>query len=106
MHLADNAAELEEETTNYIYNLFWIRATDLKLRVCLPVADPVLSLCLWIYQQWIASCLGHDDAILRGQLIIGQTLEIPFCNLGGGRSVNWFRQYQGIQVKSATCKNQ
>ncbi len=43
----------------------------LQLLVSLSVLDPGLALALGVYQQRIAGCLRHHDAILDGEVIVG-----------------------------------
>ena len=56
------------------------RESHLQVFVAFPVLDPGLALALWINEQWEACCLGDDQTVLNGQLIVGQTLQVPLCN--------------------------
>lgn len=49
----------------------------------LPLAtlNPDLSLALGVNEQWVACCLGDDDTVLRGQLVIGKTFQVPLSYL-------------------------
>ena len=47
----------------------------------LATLNPDLSLALGVYEQWVACCLGDDDAVLRGQLVIGKTFQVPLSYL-------------------------
>ena len=56
--------------------------THLQLIVLFTRLDPVLALALRVNQQGVASSLRYDDAVLGGQLIVRQALQIPLSNLG------------------------
>ena len=53
----------------------------LYFSVFLSVLHPDFPLALWVNQQGVSCGLGGDYTILYGQIIIGQTLDIPFTNL-------------------------
>jgi len=55
--------------------------THLQLVVLFARLDPVLALALRVNQQGVAGGLRYDDAVLGGQLIVGQALQIPLSNL-------------------------
>ena len=55
--------------------------TYLKFIMLLSIFDPVFPLSLGVNEQWVSWSLGYNDTILCGQLIVRQTLEVPFTNL-------------------------
>ena len=56
----------------------------------LTVDDPGASLTLRVDEQRVPGCHGDDDAILYGQFVVGQSLQVPLAD----RCVVDQRRYQ------------
>lgn len=52
----------------------------LKFILGLFILDPGLALCLWVDKQWKSCCFSHDYAILDGQIIIREALQVPLTD--------------------------
>ena len=55
----------------------------LQVELLLLVLDPQLALALRVDEQREAGRLGHDDAVLDGELVVGQPLQAPLRRLRG-----------------------
>ena len=58
-----------------------VEGGDLEL-LLLPALDPCLALTLRVDQEWVAGRLGDDDAVLDGEVVVGQTLKGPLPDGG------------------------
>ena len=61
------------------------RCLYLKFVARLPALDPRLALTLRVDEERIARCLGDDEAVLYGELVVWKSLEVP---LADGRIVD------------------
>ena len=57
-------------------------ADYLELVDFLTVDDPGASLALRIDEQWIPGCHGDDDAVLNGELVVREALQVPLADGG------------------------
>lgn len=61
--------------------LFVSLSSYLQFVFLLSAHDPSLALCLRVNKKRIPCRLGNDDAILNGELVAWETVEIPLTNL-------------------------
>ena len=57
----------------------------MQLAILLAVLDPGLALTLRIDEEREARRFRHDDTVLNGQLVVGQTLQVPLANLDNNK---------------------
>jgi len=77
--------------------LFYLKIVDF-----FTVDDPRATLTLRVNQQWIPGGLSDNDAVLNGQLVIGQTLQVPLADGGVVNQRRDQRQVNGVRHSTLT----